>query len=74
MDELRTVGLDYVDDEGNVYKFSNTDLNPITENQFRRQLAIFKTEEVIILRPSYAKIHGQQTLDSHSIHNHHHHH
>ena len=65
--EVRIVGIDYkvpkADKSGDVtYPFSNPALNPITENEFRKQLAQSQGQATYLPRPTYATVGGQVPL------------
>ena len=51
------------DKSGDVtYPFSNPALNPITENEFRKQLAQSSGQATYLPRPTYATVGGQVPL------------
>jgi NleD-like pathogen effector protein (putative zinc metallopeptidase) len=65
--EVRIVGIDYkvakADKTGDVtYPFSNPALNPITENEFRKQLAQSQGQGTFLPRSTYATVAGQVPL------------
>lgn len=65
--EVRITGIDYKskkkDGSGEVtFPFSNPTYNPVTENEFRKQLAAAQGKQTYLPRPTYATVAGQVPL------------
>jgi hypothetical protein len=65
--EVRITGINYkvqkADGSGEVeFPFSNPTYNPITENEFRKQLAASQGKQSFLPRPTYATVAGQVPL------------
>jgi Effector protein len=65
--EVRITGIDFKskkkDGSGEItFPFSNPTYNPVTENEFRKQLAAAQGKQTFLPRPTYATVAGQVPL------------